>query len=69
MLTLLMDIEYFVTKPLHTDLAVRNIKSFNKVAKTKNLWLSYKLRLKSWPIILSAVDYYSISKREVYVQG
>jgi hypothetical protein len=37
-----MDIEYFVTKPVHTDRPARNIKSFNKVTKTKNLWLSYK---------------------------
>ena len=42
MLTLSMDIEYFVTKPVHTDRPVPNIKSFNKVTKTKNLWLSYK---------------------------
>ena len=72
MLTLLMDIEYFVTKPVHTDLPVWNIKSFNKVAKTKNLWLSYKnlnIKAEKWRIILSAVECYSISKREVYVQG
>ena len=50
-----------------------NIKSFNEVTKTKNLWLSYKkpylVILKSWRIIRSTVKSCTISKNEVHVQG